>query len=271
MALTFNGSTSRVAGAFAPGQDHGFTVSCWFRLDHADSHQALIWIGDDDLGSMDHLLFAPQASTGTGIRARSVNSFPAAFAETGNAWSPGTWHHACATFAAADERRVVLDGNLAAAGSSFENEPISGIDRISIGQNGGSGSQSPAAGAVAEVAVWNEPLSDDQIVALARGAWPLAVRPSALTVYQDFVRRANRPGVGPLFTQSNTGVAPHPRVLRRQARIRARWQPPAPSPLYRVAAGDVYVPSAAAGDSFVPSAVAGEIHSLHSPTSEEHC
>lgn len=271
MALTFNGSTSQVAGPFSPGQDHGFTISCWFRLDHANSNQALVWIGDDDLGSMDHLLFAPQASTGTGIRARSVNAFPAAFAETGNAWSPGTWHHACAIFAAGDERHVVLDGNLAAAGSNFDIEPVSGVDRISIGQNGGTAGGLSTTGALAEVAVWTEPLSDDHIVALARGTWPLAVRPSALAVYQDFVRRANRPGVGPLLTASNTGVSPHLRMLRRQARIRARWQPPAPSPLYRVAAGDVYVPRAAAGDSFIPSAAAGEIHSLHSPISEEHC
>ena len=70
-------------------------------------------------------------------------------------------------------------------------------------------------GRIAEFAVWNVTLGDDEIASLAAGAKPIRVRPGSLQVYVPLPGEAspevNFIGTAATLTNAPTAVA-HPRV-----------------------------------------------------------
>jgi hypothetical protein len=106
--------------------------------------------------------------------------------------SANTWHHFCAVFASTTSRSIYLDGGNKATDTSSRPAPT-GINIVSIGVDFVSGSPGNAfasggTGMIAEAAVWDVALTDEEVAALAKGIPPIMIHPQNLRCYLPLVR-----------------------------------------------------------------------------------
>jgi len=105
-------------------------------------------------------------------------------ADTTNAANLNEWNMAAIVFLSATNRRVILNADFANEGSSTTNTTPAGLDNTSIGALVGSSvTASNIDYLTAHVAVWDVALTDDEVTALNRGAFPHEVRPSSLLAH----------------------------------------------------------------------------------------
>lgn len=130
----------------------------------------------------------------------------------GTTLSTGQWYHIAASYDGST-LRLYLDGGSPATASSAigignpYSYPITlGALAHDVGYT--------LIGDLAEVAIWNATLTQGEIVSLSKGFRPTKIRPSGLVLYQDLIRSANRPGIGPTLTAVSPVVAVHPRVIQ---------------------------------------------------------
>jgi hypothetical protein len=91
------------------------------------------------------------------------------------------WHHGAAVFASSTSRTPYLNG---VAGSTETTSKVpASVNRISVGRLGRLAPIGYMDGNIAEAAIWNVALTQAEISALATGALPVNVRPSALVFY----------------------------------------------------------------------------------------
>lgn len=137
-----------------------------------------------DVGAADDQYFSMQVhwDTLTDLRYQvQAGGTTAAFNATVTI-SPNTWHHGCAIFAATNDHRIFLDG--ANKNTSATTVSPSSFTKTLIGAEARSGAISHYFdGSIAEAAVWNVALSDDEVASLAKGFSPTLVRPDALVGY----------------------------------------------------------------------------------------
>ena len=181
------------------------TFACWFYADATVGAQA-VCINSSGANRY----FAIDIWSDSYISATTRQS-SATFATATTTYSTNTWHHACAVFAASNDRRIYQDGGN--KGTDTGNQSPSSIDGITLGSNFVSGN--PAAhfsGRLAEVAFWDVALTDDEAAALATGIRPIYVRPSGLVAYWPLIRDTDQDFVGGYnLTPLNTPtVADHP-------------------------------------------------------------
>jgi hypothetical protein len=124
------------------------------------------------------------------------------------------WNHSVCVFASTSSRHVVLNGSKATSSANVT-APAASIDNCRLGSYRGDALF--ADGRIADAAMWNVALSDDEIAALQKGYSPLLVRPSALVAYWPLVGRTS-PEIdvrgGRNFTLTNSPTpAEHPRVI----------------------------------------------------------
>jgi hypothetical protein len=118
----------------------------------------------------------------------TTNAGGQAFARTVALVTLNTYAHIAAVFAAVDDRRVYLNGGNKVTDDATSKTPA-GIDTTSIGRRSTSAPALYASGRIAEAAIYNAALTDDEIAELAAGASPLLVRPDALVAYWPLVGR----------------------------------------------------------------------------------
>ncbi|MFH1924363.1 MAG: LamG-like jellyroll fold domain-containing protein [Planctomycetota bacterium] len=171
------------SGAGPPVTSPPFTLSCWFYTDTDAVGQALMWIGDKD--ASDQILGSLQVDAVSGgyrkVIARTVASGGLAGAAKAWNYSVNTWHHVCGVFSAENDRLVALD--YSQQGSDNTSLGVAGIDRVSIGRLGDATPDKYLSGAVAEAAIWNVALADDDVRALHQRFSPLMIRPENLAAY----------------------------------------------------------------------------------------
>lgn len=185
------------------------TMACWFRPNAVDTDYTLIAIGLNGGVNESFMLLASGTVAGDPVRA-FTRTTSAAVAATTTGFSANTWHHGCAVFASATDRRAFIDGG--SKGTNATNKVPSGPDRTVIGAT-----PQPTTlfnGRIAEAAIWNVALMDNEVAMLAAGVSPLRVRPSALVGYWPLPARAgdaiDYSGKGNTLTDTNTvGVADH--------------------------------------------------------------
>lgn len=156
------------------------TLACWFRSNDVTVDQMLINVIDPGPGSYHgYNLLAEGSQAGDPINARTRTGAGQAQCRTTTGFTANTWHHACGVFASATDRRAFLNGG--GKGTNSLNRDPSGMNRTSIGRT--SNNDDYMSGQVAEAAVWNAALDDVEVLALAKGASPLRVRPLSLVAY----------------------------------------------------------------------------------------
>ncbi|MHC4156685.1 MAG: LamG-like jellyroll fold domain-containing protein [Planctomycetota bacterium] len=136
--------------------------------------------------------------------------------------SADTFQHALAVWADVDDRRIYLNGGNKGTNPDTS-EPIS-LDRTGLGVLYRSTPDNYLSGLLAEMAVWNVPLSDAEAAALAKGFSPLLIRPGNLVAYWPLIRGLNDRVGGYNLTASGTIVSPHPRVIYPSRQVQVAIQ-----------------------------------------------
>lgn len=187
MATTFDGSTNCIYAEATPASDEPMTFAAWFKpssLPGAGNVATLISICN--AGSTPYFGLVLNGDNSDYVEARTYDGSYAA-AATSAAPSTGTWYHGCAVFRANNDRSVFLDGGNEGTYSTSEN-PF-GLSYIGVAcRIANSGLTELFAGELAEVAVWDVGLSDDEVESLADGYSPKFIRPGSLVFYLPMVR-----------------------------------------------------------------------------------
>lgn len=215
MARLFDDSASEHGEVTAvPAVNAPLSMACWFYSDDAGAQQTLMSVAHSVTANHYQALIADGTLANDPIYASSRAGGSARSAITAVGYSVNTWHHALGVFAASNSRSTYLDGGNKATDT---NSVTPTATRTSIGRLGRSTPGLYMSGRIAEAAIWNVALSDDDALALAAGFCPLMVRPDALVAYWPLIG-VNSPEtdeVAPAnnLTLSGTAQADHPPII----------------------------------------------------------
>lgn len=110
-------------------------------------------------------------------------------ASTVNTVTNSAWNHAACVFTSATSRKVVLNGDLANAGTDTTNSGTpTGLNRTTFGRrdNVSPNNVQFLLGNLGPCAIWSASLTDDELVALAKGDNPRSIRPASLVLCTPF-------------------------------------------------------------------------------------
>jgi len=200
------------------------TLSAWFKADNfaADRHivatcSTANWNG-----------YVVMYSRTTGRVALNIQG---AIIQSTTTVTAGKWHHGCLVEYSNDSRAIFLDGGGKATDASVRNP--TGIDNLTIGARAvGNGIFNEFLGEIAEVAVYQAALTDEEVMLLARGISPLSVRGRALTYYVPLVGTDLSDCMARLVMSQRAGipaVVAHPPLYRPAVRRFRVGTPAAPS------------------------------------------
>lgn len=156
-----------------------FTLAGRFRLRSGGSG-ALAYLDNVTTGANRLGLLANGVGNSLEIQAQDSGGSGNA-TSTANIGSAETWYHAAGVFAGISSRTVYLDGANSATSSNTISPTVTDT-HFGILNLGGS-TFVALDGDLAEWGVWDVALGVDEIIALARGASPLLIRPASLVAY----------------------------------------------------------------------------------------
>ena len=203
-SLQYLENTSAIATA-AP-----ITMAAWAYTDDATISENVLGIGGNGTVNSFRLNFGG-ATAGDPIRAISAEAGVFAIAVTTTGFSANTWHQVCVVFAAADDRRAFIDGG--SKGTNATTNTPGSLSYTQIATVREASSQGGYfSGSIAEAAIWNIALSDEEIALLAKGFSPLFFRPQSLLAYWPLVRTDDndRFGRANMTAVNAPTVADHP-------------------------------------------------------------
>lgn len=150
-----------------------FTVEGWVFLRDLAAVSQMWWCGDKDATDQYFgVMYIPNGVAGAPNNCFCANARAGsqAFAFSSVAPSVDTWHHFAAVFESNTKRTIYIDG--AGAVTDTTDVAPSGLDRTALGVSGDANPDSPLAGLLAEVRVWDGALSAAHIATLAAKGAP---------------------------------------------------------------------------------------------------
>ncbi len=189
------------------------TLACWCNSTDATANQRLIAIIDTTDGRDYFMIDLSGATAGDPIRAITASAGTTAIASTSTGYSINTWHSVAGVFASATDRRAFIDGG--SKGTNITSLTPAGLDQLRLGVNLNTSEApvSPLIGRLAEAAIWNVALTDDEVASHAKGVSPLKIRPQSLVFYSPLIRDLFDYRAGLTITMNGAvAVADHPRV-----------------------------------------------------------
>lgn len=129
--------------------------------------------------------------------------------------SSSAWHHLLITYdggSTSNDPLIYVDGTQGAVDSVT---PIGTINTTGAAYYIGNRSTGSRAwdGMLAEFAIWDAILTQDEATSLAKGYSPLFIRPQSLVEYLPMIRDVGSRKVGPSTIVAGTAVQPHPRII----------------------------------------------------------
>ena len=182
MARDFDGTDDKLDVAAVPVSASPITLAAWFESDSATAVQVLVAIGDTATNDEELALVASGDLAGDPIVLSDRSGAGTTTVASTTGYTVGRWHHACGIKRNANDRSAYIDGG--SRGNDVSNQPdASGLDTIRIGVRARLTQSLWFNGRIAEVAIWNVALNDEEISQLAGGALPKDVRPESLVGY----------------------------------------------------------------------------------------
>jgi len=209
MAFSFNGSSSYIEATSTPVTATPFTMVCWFNPTNVSTDGALMAIGNS-AGSNRFQMNMNGATGGDTIAISSVGASTATASST-NLFTANTWHHAAAVCASNASRTIYLNGVQGTPNTT--SITVVGVNNIMIGGRWNGGSRGFFANTkIAEVAIWNIALTNDEVLSLSKGFAPYLIRPMNLRFYNRCLRISRDLSGGRALTQTNITNYDHPRI-----------------------------------------------------------
>jgi hypothetical protein len=158
-----------------------FTISCWANCATTASNKNVIVLGNST-GDAYYVIYLNNPGAGN-VSFVSQDGLAERFVTATATFTANTWFHIGVTAVDNTTRSVFLNGGN--KGTASISSTPSGISIYNVGAYRVSGGSifSPFDGRIAEVAMWNTVLGDDEIAALARGVNPLRIQKSAMRTY----------------------------------------------------------------------------------------
>ena len=145
------------------------TVCAWFRPADVTATGVIWSLVDKDASNQFYQLFYAGANTPEPIGLTIAGGGAGFTLYTTNFCTVNTWHFAAGIFASATSRTVLLDADVANAGTNTNSQTPTGMDRTTIGcRRNTSGNLSPFNGRLAWVTVWNAVLGPDELTSPVR-------------------------------------------------------------------------------------------------------
>lgn len=208
MAFSFNGTTQYLGIGSNPITAYPFTMVGWFFTSTTAGTIRIIYQGSTTSNSQGLYL------SGNKVTVNSSISGATSTAATTVNYSASQWQHAAGVWSSATDRAVFLNGanKVTNATSRAYSASITTLD-IGTGLfNNIRGNYFP--GQIAEIAIWNAALTDDEIASLADGFTPDQIRQQSLQFYAPLVRDLIDARSGLAITNNNAAtVADHPRII----------------------------------------------------------
>jgi hypothetical protein len=157
------------------------------------------------------------------------------FGAGGGNYTVGSWHHAAVWFQGDTSRKTFFDGS---AGSEETSSSVAlPFNGTGIGIDiDASARTNPMDGEIAEAAIWDVILTNDEVAMLAAGATPLMVRPGSLAGYWPLYTTGTEPdwvGDNPM-TETGTVTKTSTNIPIMYPDAQLHMYPPltAPTPVY---------------------------------------
>ena len=190
MAVLFDDESSEFYTFLtAPATAEPITMACWFYIDETpDNDYCIMQLQDDgtdsnyfrmNLGNDAAPETWPVSCFSSGLNGSSTDSDRA---NSTTQASQNVWHHACAIWAAVDDRRAFIDGGSKGTQTDTLDQPAN-IDSIDIGREGDSSAGDYFSGGLFWPALWDVALTDAEVAILASGVPPWKVRPESLQFF----------------------------------------------------------------------------------------
>lgn len=159
-----------------------FTVSGWGYMATAGTAETL-WDARNSGGGATQNSFRIRKLSGNTLAAHTN----AAVAVGATTVPTATWYHFAGVWSSPTDRKIYLNGTL--DGTNATSATPSGVNRCSIGLTDASTASEGAVNhRIAEIGMWSEALSADEIVSLGDGFSPKRVRPTSLIAYLPLIR-----------------------------------------------------------------------------------
>jgi hypothetical protein len=207
MAFSLNG-TSYIEATSTPVTAEPFTMACWFNP-AVVTDGALMSVGNSATTNR----FQMNSNIAQGGSPLSISSVGAstATANTTTAIVRNTWQHAAAVCTSTTSRSIYLNGGGKATNTTSVTP--AGINNIMTGGRWSGGTRAFFFnGRIAEVAIWNAALTDDEVLSLSKGFAPYLIRPMNLRFYNRCLRISQDLSQGRTLTQVNITNFDHPRI-----------------------------------------------------------
>lgn len=213
MAYDFDGTNDYIEGDAANVTAAPLTMACWFRPANTTTNFSLMSLSVDTGATDRFVLQAAGAISGDPVRLQITQSGTTSNAAvSASGYTANNWWHAAGVFTSATSRKAFISGTGGTADTA--NIAPSGVNRTGIGYHITSGSRATFTnGRIAEAAIWNVALTDDEVASLATGIRPSLIRPDSLVFYAPLVREAADYRNGISMTVSGATVADHTRRI----------------------------------------------------------
>jgi hypothetical protein len=218
VARDFDGSADYFYATASPLTAYGGTMACWFYADDlafGTADKYLMSLADTSVATSYVGLLLRDADSR--IACGVVNSGWRVW--SGPVASTGVWSHAAATFTGPSDISAYLNADSTGSVIFASTPTWPTLGSVSVGALRRTSVIAYFDGRVAEPAIWNVVLTQDELGMLAAGFSPLMVRPQNLVFYAPLFGRAGAAGnedawVGSKLTQvSSPGLADHPRII----------------------------------------------------------
>jgi hypothetical protein len=217
LAIDCDGTGDFLSFAGVPLSGVPFSVACWFNPGNITVNFCLASL-TDGTNTNQFLLSARGDVALDPVQAQASDAGGVNSANSSTSFSAAVWQHACGVWASATSRSAYLNGG--GKGSNVTSRTPTGLNLTRLGMTGTGGGA--LVGSLAECAIWDIALSDDEVAILAEGYSPLLVRPQSLVACWPLIKNANvidLIGGRTLTVNGNPTAARHPRVIypkRRQ-------------------------------------------------------
>ena len=208
MALSFNGS-SYIESTSTPVTTFPFTMACWFNPANVTAGGTLMSLGVAN--GVDRFQMVNRGDlAGDFIAISSLVGAAEGTATSTIGYTANTWHHAAAVCTSITGRSIFLNGGGKATNTTSSNP--AGINNILQGARWSTSRGFFFNGRIAEAAIWNAALTDDEVISLSKGFAPSLIRPSNLRFYNRCLQRSQDLSGGRTLTQVNITNFDHPRI-----------------------------------------------------------
>lgn len=224
MSFSLDGAVSNSRVEYVSGitgTGYPMTIACWcyctngiFGSSSTPTYMNLISVSNSTKATSHSIMFgAANINANTRVRAASsVNSGTPATATPATGRLANTWVHVVGVFrsnSVTPHRSCYVNGGTK-TNNSTARSTTNLVDFVA-GATGGLLTRE-FEGYLAEVGIWNKTLTDDDALALSRGAKPTMVQPEYLVHYVPFIQNTNDIvfGQGPKLVQGATASSPHP-------------------------------------------------------------